>query len=436
MVLPRFAKRYYRQLNKMIMAIVIMIAGFALFNTQASAKKVNQQKFQAKEAYVMDAKTGQVLYQKNGNNKRPIASLSKLMTLYLTKKAIDNHQISWDQKVPVDSELRKMSKSYEVGGFRIKRSKEFTVRDLYKAALIASSNPAAISLGKLVGGGSNTEFVKMMNQQSKKWGLDATFVSSSGLDNSDLGKYHYRIPHTSKKAQNMVSAKAISTVAAKVLEEFPSITKWSKQPSMKVGKQVLVNSNRLLPGGAFYHKSTHVDGLKTGFTVNAGLCITVTYWHDGRHLIATIIDSNTLYTSMNKLIKTVNSKYHATKVALKSHPFSIDGHQLTAQPAESEAVIWQRNGTSSDHVVNYTATKTQLPIVKGQTVGNAIVKLADNSSTATVPMKSTVNIKKKTVKTKKAHHHVSMLSRIFGFVGGIFGGIYHLFVEFVKFMTP
>ncbi len=205
---------------------------------------------------------------------------------------------------------------------------------------------------------------------------------------------------------------------------------------MKVGKQVLVNSNRLLPGGAFYHKSTHVDGLKTGFTVNAGLCITVTYWHDGRHLIATIIDSNTLYTSMNKLIKTVNSKYHATKVALKSHPFSIDGHQLTAQPAESEAVIWQRNGTSSDHVVNYTATKTQLPIVKGQTVGNAIVKLADNSSTATVPMKSTVNIKKKTVKTKKAHHHVSMLSRIFGFVGGIFGGIYHLFVEFVKFMTP
>lgn len=97
---------------------------------------------------------------------------------------------------------------------------------------------------------------------------------------------------------------------------------------------------------------------------------------------------------MNKLIKTVNSKYHATKVALKSHPFSIDGHQLTAQPAESEAVIWQRNGTSSDHVVNYTATKTQLPIVKGQTVGNAIVKLADNSSTATVPMKSTVNIKR------------------------------------------
>lgn len=401
-----------------------------------SAKSANQQKFQAKEAYVMDAETGQVLYQKNGNTKRPIASLSKLMTLYLTKKAIDNHQISWDQKVPVDDQLRRMSKSYEVGGFRIKRSKEYTVRDLYKAALIASSNPSAIALGKLVGGGNNTEFIKMMNEQAHAWGIDATFVSSSGLDNTDLSKYHYQVPHTTSKAQNMVSAKAISTVAAKVLEIFPTITQWSKQPSMKVGNQVLANSNRLLPGSAFYHKSTHVDGLKTGFTVNAGLCITVTYWHDGRHLIATIIDSNTLYTSMNKLISTVNQQYQPTKVALKSHTFSIDGHQLTATPKDPEAVIWQRKGTDGSHVTNYSATKTALPITKGQQIGNAIVKLADNSSTAVVPMLAATSIKQPTKKVKHATHKTSLLKRIFGFVGSIFGGIYRLFVDFVKFMTP
>lgn len=401
-----------------------------------SAKSANQQKFQAKEAYVMDAETGQVLYQKNGNTKRPIASLSKLMTLYLTKKAIDNHQITWNQKVPVDDQLRRMSKSYEVGGFRIKRSKEYTVRDLYKAALIASSNPSAIALGKLVGGGNNTEFIKMMNEQAHAWGIDATFVSSSGLDNTDLSKYHYQVPHTTSKVQNMVSAKAISTVAAKVLEIFPTITQWSKQPSMKVGNQVLVNSNRLLPGSAFYHKSTHVDGLKTGFTVNAGLCITVTYWHDGRHLIATIIDSNTLYTSMNKLISTVNQQYQPTKVALKSHTFSIDGHQLTATPKDPEAVIWQRKGTDGSHVTNYSATKTALPVTKGQPVGNAIVKLADNSSMAVVPMLAATSIKQPTKKVKHATHKTSLLKRIFGFVGSIFGGIYRLFVDFVKFMTP
>ncbi|PAK85336.1 peptidase S11, partial [Lactococcus lactis] len=71
-------------------------------------------------------------------------------------------------------------------------------------------------------------------------------------------------------------------------------------------------------------------------TVNAGLCITVTYWHAGRHLIATIIDSNTLYTSMNKLISTVNQRYQPAKVALKSHTFSIDGHQLNATPQTPE----------------------------------------------------------------------------------------------------
>lgn len=430
------AKSHQQKLNQICLMITTLIVLLTMSAVNVSAKKSIQQKFDAKEAYVMDAKTGQVLYQKNGNHKRPIASLSKLMTLYLTKKAIDNHQITWDQKVPVDSELRKMSKSYEVGGFRIKRSKQYTVRDLYKAALIASSNPSAIALGKLVGGGNNTEFIKMMNQQAHAWGLDATFVSSSGLDNTDLGKYHYRVPHTSSKAQNMVSAKAISTVAAKVLAEFPSITKWSKQPSMKVGDQVLVNSNRLLPGSVFYHKSNHVDGLKTGFTVNAGLCITVTYWHGGRHLIATIIDSNILYTSMNKLIQTVDQKYKPTKVALRAHTFSIDGHKLTARPEDSEAVIWQRNGTDSSHVINYAAVKTSLPITKGQTVGNAIVKLADNSSMATVPMKATTSVKKESAKVKKTSHKDSFFKQIFGFVGSIFGGIYHLFVDFVKFMTP
>lgn len=434
--MPSFTKSRQQKLNKLILFMMTLVSILTMSAISVSAKSANQQKFQAKEAYVMDAETGQVLYQKNGNTKRPIASLSKLMTLYLTKKAIDNHQISWDQKVPVDDQLRRMSKSYEVGGFRIKRSKEYTVRDLYKAALIASSNPSAIALGKLVGGGNNTEFIKMMNEQAHAWGIDATFVSSSGLDNTDLSKYHYQVPHTTSKAQNMVSAKAISTVAAKVLEIFPTITQWSKQPSMKVGNQVLVNSNRLLPGSAFYHKSTHVDGLKTGFTVNAGLCITVTYWHDGRHLIATIIDSNTLYTSMNKLISTVNQQYQPTKVALKSHTFSIDGHQLTATPKDPEAVIWQRKGTDGSHVTNYSATKTALPITKGHQIGNAIVKLADNSSTAVVPMLAATSIKQPTKKVKHATHKTSLLKRIFGFVGSIFGGIYRLFVDFVKFMTP
>ena len=434
--MPSFTKSRQQKLNKLILFMMTLVSILTMSAISVSAKSANQQKFQAKEAYVMDAETGQVLYQKNGNTKRPIASLSKLMTLYLTKKAIDNHQITWNQKVPVDDQLRRMSKSYEVGGFRIKRSKEYTVRDLYKAALIASSNPSAIALGKLVGGGNNTEFIKMMNEQAHAWGIDATFVSSSGLDNTDLSKYHYQVPHTTSKAQNMVSAKAISTVAAKVLAIFPTITQWSKQPSMKVGTQVLVNSNRLLPGSAFYHKSTHVDGLKTGFTVNAGLCITVTYWHDGRHLIATIIDSNTLYTSMNKLISTVNQQYQPTKVALKSHAFSIDGHQLTATPKDPEAVIWQRKGTDGSHVTNYSATKTTLPITKGQLVGNAIVKLADNSSTAVVPMLAATSIKQPTKKVKHATHKPSLLKRIFGFVGSIFGGIYRLFVDFVKFMTP
>ncbi|MDM7515744.1 serine hydrolase [Lentilactobacillus sp. TOM.63] len=418
--------------------VVIVMAAIIAFSTTAtpSARAKKLPAFQAKEAYVMDAKTGQVLYQKNADAKRPIASLSKLMTLYLTKKAIDAHKIKWDQKVPVDEELIKMSKDPTLGGFRIKRSGEFTVKDLYKAALIASSNSAAIALGKLVGGGNNTQFIYMMNQQAQKWGIEATFVSSSGLDNTDLKKYHYQVPHTTSKAQNMVSVSAISQVAAKVLAEFPTITKWSSQSTMKVGKQWLVNSNSLLKNKVYYRKANHVDGLKTGYTINAGLCLTVTFWHNGRHLIATIIDSNSVFTSMDRLIQQIDKKYQKVSVNVKAHQFKIGNQLLTATPQESQTAIWRQNANQKPQSVKYRLTQKTGQVTKGDSVGYAEVGLSNSRGVAKVPMiaEATIKPNQQAKQAKKTHHH-SLLSSIGNMLIGIFTGIYKLMVNFAKFMA-
>ncbi|KRM00856.1 D-alanyl-D-alanine carboxypeptidase family protein [Lentilactobacillus farraginis] len=405
-----------------LMTIILAVTCFlAAFGSAKNSQAKSKYKFEAKEIYVMDAKSGQMLYQKDGNQKRPIASLSKLMTLYLTKKAIDQHQISWNQKVPVSKSLIKMSKSYALGSFKIKKSKQYTVKQLYQAALIASSNSAAIALGELVANGNNTKFIDMMNRQAKKWQLDAHFVSSSGLDNTDLSKYGLQVPGTGKKAQNMVSAKAISTVAAKVLGEFPAITKWSSKPSMKIDGQVLVNSNRLLKGDVYYKKSEHVDGLKTGFTETAGLCLTVSFWHKGRHLIATIIDSNTIFSSMERLVRSIEKNYTTVTYPLQKQNFKIDGHQVTALPQDNQAIVWKTKTAKPTIHEQYTAVNQKLPIEQGTTVGNALLRVGNG--TAKVPMLAAKTISAPKKQTKKTTPHRSLLSKIGNFLGGIISGL-------------
>ncbi|WP_225425049.1 D-alanyl-D-alanine carboxypeptidase family protein [Lentilactobacillus parafarraginis] len=414
---------------------LIAIGGLAIFlpfgTAQAKAKQP-QYKFEAKEIYVTDAKTGQTIYQKNGNTKRPIASLSKLMTLYLTKQAIDQHHLSWNQKVPVSKPLIKMSKSYELGTFKIKKSKQYTVKQLYQAALIASSNSAASALGEAVANGNNTKFISMMNAQAKQWHINAHFVSSSGLDNTDLTKYHLQVPGTGKKAQNMVSAKAISTVAAKVLGEFPQITKWSSQPSMKVGNQVLVNSNRLLKGDVFYKKSARVDGLKTGFTDTAGLCLTVSFWHQGRHLIATIIDSNTIFSSMAKLVQAIEKNYVSHAVTVRDHRLAVGKHTITAVPQQAKTVVWYRKGTQTPAVaVRYQDTVNATSVAKNQQVGSALIQLKGQNQTATVPMLAASTVKAP-VKHKKAAHHQSLFAKISETLVGIVTGFLKIIGNFIK----
>ncbi|MFT8399946.1 MAG: serine hydrolase [Lentilactobacillus diolivorans] len=419
--------------SRLLIMIATLFMALAPLNNAYAKTNKKQYQFEAKEIYVMDVKSGQMIYQKNGNQKRPIASLSKLMTLYLTKQAIDRHKLNWNQKVAVSKPLIKMSKSYELGTFKIKHSKQYTVKQLYQAALIASSNSAAIALGQAVANGNNTQFIKQMNQQAKKWHIDANFVSSSGLDNTDLKKYHLQIPGSSNKAQNMVSAKAISTVAAKVLTEFPSITNWSKKSAMKVGDQVLVNSNRLLPGGAFYKKANHVDGLKTGFTDTAGLCLTISYWKNGRHLIATIIDSNTIFSSMVKLIKSIDRHYRMVKVPLTTHQFSVDKHVVTATPQVKTTAIWLRRGsTQTKSTKQYTKTTEKLPVKQGEIVGNTLIKLS-GGRTAAVPMLAAnsikANVNKKTVKQVK---NQSWWQKIGNFILNIFVGLVALMARLIE----
>ncbi|WP_173021249.1 serine hydrolase [Secundilactobacillus folii] len=245
----------------------------------------------AKAAVAMDAKTGKVIWSKNENTPRAIASVTKLMTLYLVLQKVAGKSATWNSKVTTSySGLKSMGSSSVYGGFKFTKN-SYTVKQLYDAALIDSSNNAAIALGQWVAGGStptyNKKFIKLMNAQAKKWHLGrASFVSANGMEQSALKGYGYSIGGANA---NLVSAKDVALIAKHLITDYPTVLKTSSIGSLKVSGQLCYNYNNLLPGRKYYNSALKVDGLKTGYTDLAGYCFVGTGQKSGHDRLITVV---------------------------------------------------------------------------------------------------------------------------------------------------
>lgn len=224
----------------------------------------------AKSAVLMDAETGTLLYAKNPNESLPPASVTKIMTLLLVAEAIANKEIDLYDKVTVSNYASSMGGSQ----IFIEEGEEFTVEDLLKSTIIASANDAAVALAELVAG-SESEFVKKMNDKAKEIGMNNTyFENTTGLDD-DVNKH-------------LTSAFDIALMSRELIKH-DIILKYSTlwQDSIRSGEFILTNTNRLV---RYYQGCT---GLKTGSTDKAGYCISATAKRNGMHLIAVIMGSET-----------------------------------------------------------------------------------------------------------------------------------------------
>ncbi|GEO68861.1 D-alanyl-D-alanine carboxypeptidase family protein [Levilactobacillus acidifarinae] len=241
----------------------------------------------AKGAVAMDASTGKVVWSKAANTARPIASVSKIMTLYLTLQKVNSGSGSWNDVVDTSSKgLVAMGNDAACGGFKFKSGHKYTVQGLYYAAYLDSSNNAAIALGQWVAG-SNAKFIQKMNAQAKSWGLTHTsFVSASGLENSDLKAFGYN--YGSANA-NLVSPKDVATISRHLINDYPRVVTDGKIGSKSVDGQSLYNYNNLLSGRKYYQASLNVDGLKTGYTPLAGYCFVGTGQKSGKHRVITVV---------------------------------------------------------------------------------------------------------------------------------------------------
>jgi len=228
-------------------------------------RQVDENGLTAEAALVMDKDTGEILFTKNPEEVRPIASLTKLTTV-LTFLDLNP---GWDKKV-------KMEKSDFVGGASlwVKPGDEITVRDLFYSTLVGSKNNAAMALARSTGL-SISEFVARMNQKVASLGLKYTyFVEPTGLNESNVSTAEELGTIAREVFKNMDVVKASTTRWYKVTPTGSEVSYWVKNTSMKM-----------------LDKDLYVTGSKTGWTDEAGYCLVTQAKKDNHEILALVMGS-------------------------------------------------------------------------------------------------------------------------------------------------
>lgn len=222
----------------------------------------------AKSAVLAERTTGRILYEQNANERLPMASVTKIMTLLLGIEAVDSGKIRMEDTVTVSEYASSMTGSRVF----LSTNETVSVHDLFKSIAVASGNDAAVALAEYLAG-SESRFVTQMNEKAELLGLNDThFMNCNGLPAQD---------HYSSASDLMV----LSRELLKHDSVRPFLTIWTD--SLRDGSFSLVNTNKLI---RFYSGAT---GIKTGSTDEALFCMSASAERDGMELIAVVLGCST-----------------------------------------------------------------------------------------------------------------------------------------------
>ena len=223
----------------------------------------------AGSAILIEQNTGQILYEHNIHERLHPASVTKIMSLLLIMEALDSGKITLDTQIPCSSNAANM------GGSQIwlDTTEKLTVNDMLKAIAVVSSNDCVVAMAEYIGG-TEENFVQMMNTRAKELGMnDTTFKNCHGLDEDE----------------HLTSAYDIALMSRELLMNHPAITNYSTiwTDTLRNGKSALSNTNKLV------RNYSGCTGLKTGSTSLALFNLSASATKDGLSLIAVIMKAPT-----------------------------------------------------------------------------------------------------------------------------------------------
>ena len=222
----------------------------------------------AKSAILMEESTGNILYESNPDERLPIASVTKVMTMLLIMEAVDSGKISLDDMVTVSENAM----SYGGSTMFLETGEQLTVNDMLKGIAVASANDGCVAMAEHLAG-SESAFVDMMNEKAKELGMENThFMNTNGLDEDD----HYS------------SARDVAIMSRELMKHetiFNYTSIW--MDTLRGGKFQLANTNKLI---RFYDGA---NGLKTGSTSKALCCLSAATKRNDMQLIAVVLGAPT-----------------------------------------------------------------------------------------------------------------------------------------------
>ena len=348
----------------------ILIFIFLLMSIPMVKAEVEDLAPNAKSAIMIEASTGEILFQKNKDEKLAPASMTKMMSMILIMEEIENGNLKWDEMITTSERASSM------GGSQIflKAGEKMSVEDLLKGVAIASGNDAVVALAERIAG-SEEAFVKRMNARGKDLGLKNTnFVNATGL----TADSHYSSSYDmSLIAKELVKHEKILEFTG-TYEDY--LRKDTKSPFW------LVNTNRLV------RFKEGVDGLKTGFTNEAGYCLTATMKKDGMRLITVVMKEETANKRSADTTKMLDYGFNVYMIqSILDEKTTIEKRKVELGKDLMTEIIPKENITilnkKSDELKNITyktnIDKIVAPVKKGDKVGTIDI-LEDNKVISTI----------------------------------------------------
>ena len=255
----------------------------SLFSLSALAQTVPPPALAAKAWALVDHATAQVLAEKDADARIEPASLTKLMTAYITFSKLKEGTLKPDQVVPVST------KAWRMEGSRmfIEPNKPVSVDELIRGVIVQSGNDACVALAETIAG-SEEAFAALMNREAQRLGMTNThFTNSTGLPDPQL----------------YTSARDLALLASAIIRDFPEYYSLYSLKEFTYNGIKQPNRNRLL------YMDPSVDGMKTGHTSSAGYCLVSTARRGERRLISVVLGAASDTVRAQESLKLLNFGY-------------------------------------------------------------------------------------------------------------------------------
>jgi D-alanyl-D-alanine carboxypeptidase (penicillin-binding protein 5/6) len=328
--------------------------------TQAVAAVPPAPKLPADAYFLMDATTGQVLVDHNGDLSLPPASLTKIMTSYVLAEEVDAGRASLDDMIKVSRNAWSQNPAFRGSSLMwIEPGKPVSLGDLERGVVISSGNDASVAVAEHLAGTEST-FVDVMNQLGAELGLDNTV---------------YRNPHGLPHPEHRTTARDLATLSVALINSHPEHYKIYKEQSFTYNGIKQYNRNSLLRSDA------SVDGLKTGYTSEAGYGLVASAQREDMRLVSVVLGSASKRTRASENSSLLNYGFRffqnlrplsAEVTLVEPRVWKGATESLHAGVLESVVLTVPRERTTAD--INLTVNdQLEAPLSRGDVIGNVQV---------------------------------------------------------------